>query len=57
MNNKFIYVTDANTGDKIYIVKDPIMSCKLATPKFLHNDNMNFTINTTTSVMLTFCLN
>ena len=51
-------ITDANTGDKIHIVHNPIMFCRLVAPKFLHDDdNMNFIINTTTSVMLKFCLN
>ena len=50
-------LTDANTGDKIHIVHNPIMYCRLITPKYLHDDSMNFIINETTSVMLKFCLN
>jgi len=50
-------LTDANTGDKIHIVHNPIMHCRLITPKYLHDDSMNFIINETTSVMLKFCLN
>ena len=50
-------VTDANTGDKIPIVHNPIMFCRLVSTKYLHDDNMNFITNTTTSVMLKFCLN
>ena len=50
-------VTDANSGDKIRIVHNPIMFCRLVSPKYLHDDNINFIINTTTSVMMKFCLN
>jgi len=50
-------VTDGNTGDKINIVHNSIMFCRLVEPKYLHDDNMNFTINTTISVMIKFNLN
>ena len=50
-------LTDANSGNKIRIVHNPIMYCRLVSPKYLNDDNMNFIINTTTSIMLKFCLN
>ena len=50
-------LTDANSGDKIRIVHDPIMYCRLFKPKYLCDGNMNFIINKTTLVMLKFCLN
>ena len=55
---KKIELTDANTGDKIRIISNPLMYCRLVTPKYLHeDDNVNFKINETTSVMVKFCLN
>ncbi len=50
-------LTNANNGDKIKIIYNPIMYCRLVSPKFLHDKNMNFIFNLKISVMLKFNLN
>ena len=55
-------LTDANSGDKIRLILNPIMFNRLFEPMFLHDDVINnnivnITINRTTSVMTHFCLN
>ena len=50
-------LTNSDNGDKIRIVKNPLMWCRLVDPKYLHDDNMKFIINKTTSVMMKFHLN
>ena len=49
-------LTGAN-GDKIRIVFNPLMWCRLVETKFLHNDEMHFIVNKTTLVMMKFHLN
>jgi len=53
---KKMKITDIN-GNKIELIFDPLMYNKLITPKYLHDDNLNFINNKTTCVMTHFCLN
>jgi len=49
-------LTDAN-GGKIHMDFNPLVWYRLLKTKYLHDCDMNFTINTTTFVMMKFHLN